>query len=142
MFKEFKEFAVKGNVIDMAVGVIIGSAFGKIITSFVNDVIMPPFGLILGKMDFSNLFINLSGKSFQSLAEAKAAGAPTLNIGLFLNTIIDFLIVASLIFLLIKQVNRFKKKPADEVLTKECPYCCSSIPVNAKKCLYCTSDLS
>jgi large conductance mechanosensitive channel len=111
MLKEFREFAMRGNVLDMAVGVIIGAAFGKIVTSFVSDVLMPPIGLLLGKVDFSDLFVNLSGGDYASLAAAKAAGAATLNYGLFFNTIIDFLIVAFAIFLLIKQVNRFMKKP-------------------------------
>ena len=109
MFKEFKEFVMKGNVLDMAVGIIIGVAFGKIITSFVSDILMPPLGLLLGKMDFSNLFINLSGQSYPTIAAAKAAGAATLNYGIFINTIIDFLIVASAIFLLVRQVNKMKR---------------------------------
>src|SRR3974377_1523091 len=109
MLKEFKEFAMKGNVLDMAIGIIIGAAFGKIVTSFVGDVLMPPLGLLLGKMDFSNLFINLSGKSYATLAEAKAAGAATLNIGVFINTIIDFIFVAFAVFLLVKQVNRLNR---------------------------------
>jgi large conductance mechanosensitive channel len=144
MFKEFKEFAMRGNVVDMAVGIIIGAAFGKIITSLVNDVIMPPIGLILGKVDFSNLFINLSANKFSNLAEAKAAGAATLNYGLFLNNIIDFLIVAFAIFIIIKQLNRFKAKPKTEetvISTKECPFCISAIPINATRCPNCTSEL-
>ncbi|MEO0083932.1 MAG: large conductance mechanosensitive channel protein MscL, partial [candidate division WOR-3 bacterium] len=112
MFKEFKEFAMRGNVLDMAVGIIIGVAFGKIVTSLVNDIIMPPIGLLLGKIDFANLFINLSGKHYSTLAEAKAAGAATLNYGVFINTVIDFIIVAFVIFLIVRQVNRLKKKPA------------------------------
>src|SRR5881396_3472292 len=112
MLKEFKEFAMRGNVLDMAVGIIIGAAFGKIITSFVGDILMPPLGLLLGKVDFSSLFVTLSGGPYASLAAAKAAGAPTLNYGLFLNTVLDFLIVAFAIFLLIRQVNRFAVKPA------------------------------
>lgn len=143
MLKEFKEFAMRGNVLDMAVGIIIGAAFGKIISSFVNDVLMPPIGLLLGKVDFSNLFINLSGTDYQSVAQAKDAGAATLNIGLFLNTVIDFVIVAFAIFLLIRQVNRFMKKkeiPA-EPTTKECPHCFSTIPIKATRCAYCTSEL-
>src|SRR5512143_1246366 len=124
MLKEFKEFAMRGNVLDMAVGIIIGAAFGKIITSFVGDILMPPLGLLLGKVDFSNLFISLSG-SYPSLAAAKAAGAPTLNYGLFFNTVLDFLIVAFVIFLLIRQVNRFMPKPAPAAApaTKDCTYC-------------------
>ena len=143
MFKEFKEFAMKGNVLDMAVGIIIGAAFGKIITSFVADVLMPPIGMLMGGMDFSNLFVTLSGGEFASLAAAKEAGAATLNYGVFLNTIIDFLIVAFAIFLLIKQVNRFKRKeeaaPAPD--TKECPFCTSAIAIKATRCPHCTSQL-
>ena len=140
MFKEFKEFAVKGNVIDMAVGIIIGVAFGKIISSFVNDILMPPIGLLMGKVDFSSLFINLSGKSFDSLASAKAAGAATINYGLFVNSVIDFIIVAFAIFLVIRQINRLKRKP--EAATKECPYCFSKIPVKALRCPHCTSEIN
>jgi large conductance mechanosensitive channel len=142
MFKEFKAFAMRGNVLDMAIGVIIGGAFGKIITSFVSDVLMPPIGLLLGSVDFSSLFINLSGKPAESLAQAKAAGLPTLNYGVFLNTVLDFLIVAFAIFLLIQQVNRFLPKPAPApAATKDCPYCCSAIAINATRCAHCTSDL-
>ena len=144
MFKEFKEFAVKGNVIDMAVGIIIGAAFGKIVSSFVADVLMPPIGLLLGKMDFANLFINLSGKTFETLAEAKKAGAATLNYGIFLNTILDFIIVAFAVFLLIRQINRFKRQAPQEVAapdTKECPYCLSKISIKATRCPHCTSQL-
>lgn len=139
MFKEFKEFAIKGNVVDMAVGIIIGAAFGKIVNSFVADVLMPPVGLLLGKVDFSNLFINLSGKPYDSLAGAKAAGAATINYGLFLNTAIDFVIVAFAIFLLIRQINRLKSEPVQT--TKECPYCLSKIPLKASRCPNCTSEL-
>ncbi len=143
MFKEFKEFAMKGNVLDMAVGIIIGAAFGKIITSFVSDILMPPLGLLLGKMDFSNLFVNLSGQEYPSIAAAKAAGAATLNYGLFFNTIIDFLIVAFAIFLLIRQVNKMKREaPAAPPNTKDCPFCASAIPVPAKRCPHCTSQLA
>jgi len=143
MFKEFKEFAMKGNVLDMAVGIIIGAAFGKIITSFVSDILMPPLGLLLGKMDFSNLFLDLSRQGHPTIAAAKAAGAATLNYGMFINTIIDFLIVAFAIFLLIKQVNRFKRQPAAAAsTTKECPYCASSIPIPATRCPHCTSQLN
>jgi large conductance mechanosensitive channel len=139
MFKEFREFAVKGNVIDMAVGIIIGAAFGKIVSSFVNDVLMPPIGLLLGRMDFSNLFVNLSGKSYDTIASAKAAGAATINYGLFLNSVIDFIIVAFAIFLMIRQVNRLKRQP--EPSTKSCPRCFSKIPVKATRCPQCTSEL-
>jgi large conductance mechanosensitive channel len=142
MLKEFKEFAMKGNVLDMAIGIIIGAAFGKIITSLVSDVIMPPIGLILGRVDFSSLFLNLSHTHYDSLAAAKAAGDATINYGLFLNTVIDFLIVAFVIFLLVRQVNRWKKPvPAVAPATKECPYCCSAIPIKATRCPNCTSEL-
>jgi large conductance mechanosensitive channel len=142
MLKEFKEFAMRGNVLDMAIGIIIGAAFGKIITSLVTDILMPPIGLILGKMDFSGLFLNISGKSYDSLAAAKAAGAATINYGLFLNTVIDFLIVALVIFLLVRQVNRWNKPaPAPAATTKDCPYCCSAIPIKATRCPSCTSEL-
>ena len=142
MLKEFKEFAMKGNVMDMAIGVIIGGAFGKIISSFVADVIMPPIGLLLGKLDFSNLFVNLSGGDYPTIASAKAAGAPTLNYGLFINTVLDFLIVAFVIFIVVKQLNRLKKVPApSDPTTKECPECLAMIPIKAKKCQFCTSPL-
>lgn len=142
MFKEFKEFAMRGNVLDMAVGIIIGAAFGKIITSFVSDILMPPLGLVVGKVDFSNLFLNISGKSYDSLAAAKAAGAATINYGIFLNSIIDFLIVAFAIFLLIRQVNRWNKPaPAAAPPTKDCTYCATAIPLAAKRCPHCTSEL-
>ncbi len=142
MFKEFKEFAIKGNVIDMAVGIIIGAAFGKIVTSFVNDILMPPIGRIAGKMDFSNLYINLTDKDYASLAEAKKAGAATINYGLFLNTAIDFLIVTFAIFLLVRQINRLKREqPAPDPTTKECTYCFSSVPIKAVRCPNCTSEI-
>jgi large conductance mechanosensitive channel len=141
MLKEFKEFAMRGNVLDMAIGIIIGAAFGKIITSLVGDVLMPPIGLLLGKLDFSNLFINLSGQSFASLTDAKAAGVATINYGVFFNTIIDFVIVAFVIFLLIRQVNKFKRQPEVVPTTKECPYCLSVIPIKATRCPHCTSEL-
>jgi large conductance mechanosensitive channel len=142
ILKEFKEFAMRGNVVDMAVGIIIGAAFGKIVTSFVNDILMPPIGRVIGKMDFSNMFINLSGKDYETLAEAKKAGAATINYGLFLNTTIDFVIVAFALFLLIRQINRLKREqPAPEPTTKECAYCFSAIPVKAVRCPHCTSEL-
>ncbi len=142
MFKEFKEFAMKGNVLDMAVGIIMGVAFGKIITSFVNDVIMPPIGLLLGNVDFTSLFINLTGQSYKTIADAKAAGAATINYGVFLNTILDFLIVAFVMFLMVRQVNRLKKAPAPAApSTKECGYCYSAIPIKATRCPNCTSEL-
>lgn len=144
MFKEFKEFAMRGNVVDMAIGIIIGAAFGKIVTSVVNDILMPPIGLLMGKMDFSSLFINLSGAAYPSLAAAKAAGAATINYGAFLNTVIDFIIVAFVIFLLVKQMNRLKRQaaPAPTVATtKECPFCLSTIAIKATRCPSCTSEL-
>jgi len=144
MLKEFKEFTMRGNVLDMAIGIVIGVAFGKIVTSFVNDVVMPPIGLLLGKVDFSNLFIDLSGKSYATLAEAKAAGAATVKYGLFLNTVVDFVIVAFVIFLLIRQINRMKRQPEAAPAaptTKECPYCLSSIAIKATRCSHCTSDV-
>jgi large conductance mechanosensitive channel len=142
MWKEFKEFVMRGNVMDMAVGIIIGAAFGRIVTSLVNDLIMPPIGLILGKVDFSSLFLPLSSTHYDSLAAAKAAGAPTINYGIFLNAVIDFLIVAFVIFLVVKQVNRLKKTPAAAPPnTKDCPYCKTSIPIGAVRCPNCISDL-
>ncbi|MBP1763568.1 MAG: mechanosensitive ion channel protein MscL [Firmicutes bacterium] len=142
MLKEFKEFIMRGNVVDLAVGIIIGGAFGKIITSFVNDVLMPPIGLLLGKVDFSNLFINLSSGSYPTLKAAKDAGAVTLNYGVFLNTVIDFLIVAFAIYLLIVQINRLKREPEKlPPTTKECPFCFSAIPLKASRCPNCTSTL-
>jgi len=142
MWKEFKAFAMRGNVLDMAVGIIIGAAFGRIITSLVADIIMPPIGLILGKVDFSTLFLNISGTSYPTLAAAKAANAATINYGMFLNTVIDFLIVALVIFLLVRQVNKWNKPaPAPEPTTKECPYCISAIPIKATRCPNCTSEL-
>ena len=145
MIKEFKAFAMRGNVIDMAVGIVIGGAFGKIVSSFVADVIMPPIGLLLGNVDFSNLFAVLKdGKiagPYASLAAAKSAGAVTLNLGVFINTIINFIIVAFAIFLLIRSVNRFKKQEEAAPTTKDCSFCFSKIPVQATRCPNCTSDL-
>lgn len=141
MFKEFKEFAMRGNVLDMAVGIIIGGAFGKIVSSFVSDVLMPPVGLLLGGVDFSNFFVNFTGDE-ATLAAAQEAGSVTLNYGVFLNTVLDFLIVVFAIFLLIKQVNRFKKEePAPDPTTKACPYCLSEIALKAIRCSHCTSEL-
>ena len=143
MLKEFKEFAMRGNVIDMAVGIIIGAAFGKIVASLVKDIIMPPIGLLMGGVDFSGLFINLSGKTFETLAEAQKAGAATINYGAFINTVLDFLIVAFAIFMVIKQMNRFKKEPPPaDPTTKECPHCLSNIPIKATRCGHCTSELA
>lgn len=139
MWKEFKKFAMKGSVVDLAVGVVIGGAFGKIVTSLVNDMIMPVVGRLLGKVDFSNLYINLGDKHFNSLAEAKAAGAATINYGLFINNVLDFLIVSFSIFIVIRQLNRFKKKEETIATTKKCPYCCSEIALEATRCPHCTS---
>ena len=145
MIQEFKEFIQRGNVVDLAVAVVIGGAFGKIIASFVEDVLMPPIGLMLGGADFSNLFINLSGKDFATIAAAKAAGAPTLNYGVFLNTILDFVIVAFAIFLLVRQINKLHKQPEEAPAppaTKECPFCVGAIPIKATRCPQCTSQLA
>jgi len=143
MFKEFKEFVMRGNVLDMAVGIIIGAAFGKIVTSFVGDILMPPLGLLLGKMDFANLFVDLKGGQYPTLAAAKAAGAATINYGVFLNTIVDFLLVGFAVFLIVRQANRLKRQPAPAPpATKECPFCYSAIPIKATRCPNCTSQLS
>jgi large conductance mechanosensitive channel len=143
MFKEFKEFAMRGNVIDLAVGVIIGAAFGKIVSSLVQDVIMPPIGLVLKHVNFSELFISLDGKHYNSLQDAQRAGAATLNYGIFLNNALDFLIVAFCVFLLVQQVNRWTRKPepAAAPTTRECPQCATNIPIKAKRCPNCTSQL-
>ncbi len=149
MLKEFREFAVKGNVVDMAVGIIIGAAFGSIVKSLVSDVIMPPIGLLLGNVDFSNLFAVLKGGSpagpYPALADAQAAGAVTINYGLFINTVISFLIVAFAVFLLVKSINKLKRQeetPPAAPTTKECPYCLSTIPLKAKRCPHCTSEVT
>jgi large conductance mechanosensitive channel len=145
MFKEFREFAMRGSVVDMAVGIIIGAAFGTIVTSLVADVLMPPIGLLLGKVDFANLYILLSGAGpYPSLAAAQAAGAVTMNYGQFLNKIISFLIVAFALFLVIRGVNRMKKRtePAPaEPTTKDCPFCATAVPIKAVRCPHCTSEL-
>jgi large conductance mechanosensitive channel len=144
MFKEFKEFAMRGNVVDLAVGLVIGAAFGKIITSFVSDILMPPIGMLLGKMDFSNLFITLSDGQFATLEAAKQAGAATINYGLFFNAIIDFVIVAFAIFMVVRQMNRMRREPEAAPAvpdTKECPFCLSTVPLQAVRCPHCTSDL-
>ena len=143
MLKDFKSFAMRGNVVDLAVGVIIGAAFGKIVASAVDDIIMPPIGRLLGHVDFSNLFINLSDKHYDSLAAAKAAGAATLNYGIFLNTIVNFLIVAFCVFLIVTWFNKYLVKPAPAAApaTKDCPQCAMAIPVQAKRCGHCTSQL-
>jgi large conductance mechanosensitive channel len=144
LLKEFREFVMRGNVVDLAVGFIIGAAFGKIVTSFVGDILMPPIGLALGKVDFSNLFVNLSGSTYASLADAQAAGAPTINYGLFINTLINFIIIAFVLFLVIRMMNRMqrtKEQPPAEPTTRDCPYCFSSIPIKAVKCPHCTSEI-
>ena len=145
MLEEFKKFALRGNVVDMAVGIVIGAAFGKIVSSFVSDVLMPPIGLAMGGMDFSGLFLNLGGGSFPTLAAAKAAGAPTLNYGLFINSLIDFIIVAFALFMVIKAMNRLKQPepaPAKASTTRPCPECLSEIPLAAKRCMHCTSPVA
>ena len=140
MIKEFREFIQRGNVVDLAVAVVIGAAFGKIVTSFVDDILMPPIGLALGNVDFSNLFINLSGKEYPSVAAAKAAGAATLNYGIFINTILNFIIIAFAVFLIVRQINRMQT-PAPAASTKDCPYCLTPIPLKAVKCAHCTSEI-
>jgi large conductance mechanosensitive channel len=142
MFKEFKEFAMRGNVLDMAIGIIIGAAFGRIITSLVADIIMPPIGMVLGHVDFSTLFLNISGTSYPTLAAAKAANAATINYGMFLNTVVDFAIVAFVIFMMVRQINHWNKPaPAAAPTTKDCPYCLSTVPLKATRCPNCTSEL-
>jgi large conductance mechanosensitive channel len=148
MLKEFKEFAMRGNVVDMAVGIIIGAAFGTIVKSLVVDIIMPPIGLLLGNVDFSNLFVVIKSGSiagpFATLAEAQKAGAVTINYGVFINTIISFIIVAFAVFLIIRSINKLKRKeeaPPEEPTTKECPHCLSTIPIKATRCAYCTVEL-
>jgi large conductance mechanosensitive channel len=141
-FKEFKEFAMKGNVMDLAIGVIIGAAFGKIVTSLVNDIVMPLVTLLTGNISFEDIFISLNGVRYDKLSDAKTAGVVTINIGLFITNIVDFLIIALVIFIVVKQINRFKPKPAPPaVTTKDCPYCRTSIHIEATRCPNCTSDL-
>jgi len=144
MLKEFREFAARGNVIDLAVGVIIGAAFGKIVSSLVNDIVMPPIGMAIGRIDFKNLFVALNGQTYASLADAQKAAAPTINYGMFLNTILEFVIVAFVIFLMVRQINRLKEPPAiaPDQPTRACPRCVSKIPAAATRCPYCTSDLA
>ena|SRR5690348_16192718 len=143
MVKEFKEFAMKGNVLDMAIGIIIGAAFGKIVSSMVSDILMPPIGMLMGRVDFASLFFSLNGQSYPSLAAAKAAGAPTVNYGVFLQTILDFVIVAFVIFLLVKQMNRLKKAeaPPPPPSIRHCPHCFGEISIKATRCSHCTSDV-
>jgi large conductance mechanosensitive channel len=143
VFKEFREFAARGNVIDLAVGVIIGAAFGKIVTSVVNDIVMPPIGLIIGRVDFKNLFVSLNGERYPSLAEAQKAGAPTINYGQFANVVLEFLIVAFVVFLLVRQINRMKTPvpapPSDD--SRDCPFCVSRVSKKATRCPQCTSEI-
>jgi large conductance mechanosensitive channel len=148
MWKEFREFILRGNVVDMAVGIIIGAAFGTIVTSLVNNILMPPIGLLLGGVDFANLFILLKQGSptgpYASLADAHAAGAVTISYGVFINAVISFLIVAFVVFLLIRSINRMRREeeaPPAEPTTKDCPYCLSTVPIKATRCAYCTSQL-
>jgi large conductance mechanosensitive channel len=144
MLREFKAFLMRGNVLDLAVAVVLGASFGAIITSFVNDLLMPPIGLALGGVNFADLFVSLSGQSYPTLVAAKAAGAPTVNYGAFINTVINFLIVAFVVFMLVRQVNRMTAKPAAPAApsTKECAFCASMIPLKARRCPQCTSDLA
>src|SRR5580704_12914525 len=144
MLKEFKAFVMRGNVLDLAVGVIIGAAFGKIVSSLVDDILMPPIGRALGQVDFSNLFVNLGKVPYSSLGDAKKAGAPTLNYGVFLNTIINFLIVAFCVFVIIQIIHKWTNKPAPPAppTTKDCPQCAMTIPIAAKKCGHCTTQLA
>ncbi len=141
MIKEFKEFAMRGSMLDLAIGIVLGAAFGRIITSLVNDILMPPIGLLLGGLDFASLFVSLRGGPYPSIAAAKAAGAPTINYGIFLNAVIDFVIVAFVLFLVVRQVNRMRSQPEPTATTKPCPYCQSTIPLGAVRCPYCTSDV-
>ena len=139
MLKDFRAFLMRGNVVDLAVAVVLGTAFGAIVTSFVNDLLMPPVGLLLGRVDFSNLFVTLSHQNYPSVAAAKAAGAPTLNYGLFLNTIVNFVIIAFAVFVLVRQVKRLHEAPAAAPATRECPYCVSVVSLRARRCPQCTS---
>ena len=142
MFKEFKDFAMRGNVVDMAVGIVIGGAFGKIVSSFVKDVLMPPIGMLMGNVNFSELFVNLGSTAYATLAAAQEAGAPTINYGMFINTVIDFIIIAFAIFMVVKAMNSTKKKEEEapeEPTTKDCPRCLSTIPIKATRCPSCTS---
>lgn len=144
MFKEFRNFALRGNVVDLAIGLIIGSAFSSIVNSFVNDILMPPVGLLVGNADFSEFFINLSRRSYDNLAAAQDAGAPTINYGLFINNVVDFLIISFALFLIVRQVNRLQAREEEqtpEPTTKQCPYCLTEIPIKATRCPNCTSQL-
>ena len=141
MLKEFKEFAMRGSLVDLAIGIVLGTAFGRIISSFVSDILMPPIGLLLGGIDFSSLFITLRGGPYPSIAAAKAAGAPTINYGIFLNAVVDFVIVAFVLFLVVRQINRMRREPEPTSTTKPCPYCLSTVPIGAVRCPYCTSEI-
>lgn len=141
MLREFKEFVMRGNVVDLAVGIILGATFGRIVTSFVGDILMPPVGLALGRVDFANLFFSLNGQRYPTLQAAKAAGAPTINYGIFINTTIDFIVVAFVIFLVVRQINRMRREAPTTPSTRECPYCASVIPLKATRCPNCTSQL-
>ena len=143
MLKEFKAFVMRGNVVELAIAVVLGAAFGAIVTSFVNDVLMPPLGLALGRVNFADLFFALNGQSYPTLAAAKAAGAPTINVGVFINTIINFLIIAFVVFIMVRQINRLTMPPAppSAPTTRECPYCMSVIPLKARRCAHCTADV-
>jgi large conductance mechanosensitive channel len=141
MLKEFREFAMRGNLLDLAIGIVLGAAFGRVITSLVNDILMPPIGLALGGLDFSSLFITLKGGPYPSVAAAKLAGAPTINYGIFIDTIIDFVIVAFIMFLVVRQLNRMQRERESAPATKACPYCVSTNPIGAVPCPNCTSDL-
>lgn len=141
MLKEFKEFALRGSLLDLAIGLVLGTAFGKIVTSLVNDVLMPPVGLALGRVNFSNLFVNLTRADYPTLAAAREAGAPTINYGIFLNTVLDFVIVAFALFLVIREVNRLRRRGETPPTTRECPYCFSVISLKASRCPNCTSQL-
>jgi large conductance mechanosensitive channel len=145
MIKEFRAFIMRGNVLDLAIAVIIGGVFGKIVSSLVNDILMPPIGLILGNVDFSSLYLNLSGVSFATLADAQKASAPIIKYGAFINTVIDFLIVSFVIFLVVRAANHLQKRIQEEPkaapVTKDCPYCLSTIPIKATRCAHCTAEL-
>jgi large conductance mechanosensitive channel len=142
MLSEFKTFLIRGNIVELAVAVVLGVAFGAVVTSFVNDLLMPPLGLLLGRVSFNDLFVSLNGRSYPTLAAAKAAGAPTLNYGVFINTLINFVIIAFAVFLIVRQANRFKAPPSPAPATRECPQCATAIPVMARRCPHCTSDVS
>lgn len=142
MLKDFKNFVMRGNVLDLAVAVILGVAFGAIVTSVVNDIVMPPIGLILGHVDFKDLFISLNGQAYPTLAAAKAAAAPVIAYGQFLNTVINFLIIAFVIFIVVRQASKLQRKPAPAPTTKDCAFCCTPIPMAAKRCPHCTSQLT